>query len=69
MRLKTEAEKFYAEKSFAKAHELYARAMVMSNLRPAKRGGCSSAMPIRSGVRNSPPRLRDTTKIDQRASG
>ena len=32
MRLKTEAEKFYAEKSFAKAHELYARAMVMSNL-------------------------------------
>ena len=30
--LKTEAEKFYADKSFAKAHELYARAMVMSNL-------------------------------------
>ncbi|MDW8308091.1 MAG: hypothetical protein RMK20_01805, partial [Verrucomicrobiales bacterium] len=32
LRLKTEAEKFYAEKSYAKAHELYARAMVMSNL-------------------------------------
>jgi uncharacterized protein YfaS (alpha-2-macroglobulin family) len=30
--LKTEAEKFYAEKSFAKAHELYARAMLMSNI-------------------------------------
>src|ERR1051325_9600475 len=32
VRLKTDAEKFYAEKSFAKAHELYARAMVMSNI-------------------------------------
>lgn len=31
-RLKTDAEKFYAEKSFAKAHELYTRAMVMSNI-------------------------------------
>ena len=30
--LKTEAEKFYADKSFAKAHELYSRAMVMSNI-------------------------------------
>ncbi len=30
--LKTDAEKFYAEGSFAKAHELYARAMVMSNI-------------------------------------
>lgn len=30
--LKAEAEKFYADKSFAKAHELYARAMVMSNI-------------------------------------
>ena len=30
--LKTEAEKFYAEKSFAKAHELYGRTMVMSNI-------------------------------------
>ena len=29
--LKTEAEKLYADKSFAKAHELYARAMVMTN--------------------------------------
>ena len=30
--LKAEAEKFYADKSFGKAHELYARAMVMSNI-------------------------------------
>ena len=30
--LKTEAENFYADKSFAKAHELYGRAMVMSNI-------------------------------------
>ncbi len=30
--LKTDAEKFCAEGSFAKAHELYARAMVMSNI-------------------------------------
>ena len=30
--LKAEAEKFYAEKSFAKAHELYVRATEMSNL-------------------------------------
>ncbi|MCL4789576.1 MAG: alpha-2-macroglobulin, partial [Verrucomicrobia bacterium] len=30
--LKAEAEKFYADKSFAQAHELYARAMAMSNL-------------------------------------
>ncbi len=30
--LKAEAEKCYAEKSFAKANELYARAMVISNL-------------------------------------
>src|SRR5262245_56832829 len=30
--LKTEAEKFYADKSFAKAHELYARMMAMSNI-------------------------------------
>nr|MBP9902061.1 alpha-2-macroglobulin [Verrucomicrobiota bacterium] len=30
--LKAEAEKLYADKSFAKAHELYSRAMVMSNL-------------------------------------
>src|SRR5438445_2436161 len=32
VRLKADAEKFYAEKSFAKAHELYARAMAMSNI-------------------------------------
>src|SRR5262245_12223077 len=32
VRLKTDAEKFYAEKSFAKAHELYSRAMAMSNI-------------------------------------
>jgi len=31
-RLKADAEKFYAEGSFAKAHELYARALVMTNL-------------------------------------
>jgi len=31
-RLKADAEKLYAEGSFAKAHELYARAMEMSNL-------------------------------------
>ncbi|MFO1514229.1 MAG: MG2 domain-containing protein [Verrucomicrobiota bacterium] len=30
--LKADAEKLYAEGSFAKAHELYARAMVMSNI-------------------------------------
>lgn len=30
--LKADAEKLYAEKSFAQAHELYGRAMVMSNL-------------------------------------
>ena len=30
--LKAEAEKFYAEKSFAKAHELYVRAAEMSNI-------------------------------------
>jgi len=30
--LKAEAERFYAEKSFAKAQELYARAMGMSNI-------------------------------------
>lgn len=33
-RLKTDAETFYAEGSFAKAHELYAQAMGMSNLPP-----------------------------------
>src|ERR1041384_5389918 len=32
VRLKADAEKFYAEKSFAKAQELYARALVMSNI-------------------------------------
>ncbi|HEX5220154.1 MAG TPA: hypothetical protein VFZ59_11355, partial [Verrucomicrobiae bacterium] len=31
-RLKTEAEKLYAEGSYGKAHELYARAMEMSNI-------------------------------------
>lgn len=31
-KLKTDAETLYAEKSFAKAHELYARAMEMSNI-------------------------------------
>lgn len=31
-RLKTEAEQLYAEGSFAKAHELYGRAMLMSNI-------------------------------------
>jgi uncharacterized protein YfaS (alpha-2-macroglobulin family) len=30
--LKADAEKFYAEKSFSKAHELYARASLMSNI-------------------------------------
>ena len=30
--LKAEAEKFYADKSFAKAHELYSKAMEMSNI-------------------------------------
>ena len=30
--LKAEAEKFYADGSYAKAHELYARAMEMSNI-------------------------------------
>src|SRR3989442_1468813 len=30
--LKADAEKFYAEKSFSKAHELYSRAMNMSNI-------------------------------------
>lgn len=30
--LKADAEKFYADQSFAKAHELYAQAMVMSNI-------------------------------------
>ncbi len=30
--LKADAEKFYAEKSFSKAHELYARAVEMSNI-------------------------------------
>src|SRR5882724_1839599 len=30
--LKADAEKFYAEKSYSKAHELYARAMDMSNI-------------------------------------
>jgi hypothetical protein len=33
---KTEAEKFFAEKSFAQANELYARARVMSNLPAAE---------------------------------
>src|ERR1041385_465691 len=32
VRLKADAEKFYADKSFAKAHELYSRAVVMSNI-------------------------------------
>jgi uncharacterized protein YfaS (alpha-2-macroglobulin family) len=31
-RLKTDAEKFYTDGSFAQAHELYARAMLMSNI-------------------------------------
>lgn len=65
VRLKTEAEKFYAEKSFAKAHELYARAMVMSNL-PASEARWVFFRNADTLWRSQfATQTADTTKIDQ----
>ena len=63
--LKADAEKFYADKSFAKAHELYARAMVMSNLSSSEARwvffrNADTQWRAQAGTQTS-----DTTKLDQ----
>src|SRR6266850_563371 len=64
-RLKADAETFYADKSFAKAHELYSRAMVMSNITPNEARwvffrNADTLWRSQAGTESA-----DTTKIDQ----
>ena len=46
VKLKELAEKFYAEKSFSKAHELYARAMELPDLSPADARWVDDVLPV-----------------------
>src|SRR5580765_999097 len=63
--LKTEAEKFYADKSFAKANELYARAMVMSNLASNDARWVAFRNYDTQWRSQAATQTADTTKLDQ----
>src|ERR1051325_9740958 len=65
VRLKTDAEKFYAEKSFAKAHELYARAMVMSNITASEARWVFFRNADTLWRSQAATQTADTTKLDQ----
>ena len=63
--LKADAEKFYADKSFAKAHELYAKAMVMSNLAASEARWVFFRNADTSWRSQAGSQQSDTTKLDQ----
>jgi alpha-2-macroglobulin len=63
--LKADAEKFYAEGSFAKAHELYARAMVMSNITSNEARWVSFRNYDSQWRSAAATQTADTTKLDQ----
>ncbi len=62
--LKTEAEKFYADKSFAKAREVYARANV-TNLPPAESRWVEFRLADSQWRAQAATQTADTTKLDQ----
>jgi len=65
VRLKTDAEKLYAEKSFAKSHELYARALGMSNLPAAEARWVFFRNADTLWRSQAASQTADTTKLDQ----
>ncbi|HEU0039231.1 MAG TPA: alpha-2-macroglobulin, partial [Verrucomicrobiae bacterium] len=67
--LKAEAEKFYAEKSFAKAHELYSRAMEMSNITSNEARWVFFRNADTLWRSQAATESADTTKIDQAREG
>ncbi len=63
--LKAEAEKFYADGSYAKAHELYARALVMSNLSSNEARWVSFRHADSQWRSQAGTQTADTTRLDQ----
>jgi hypothetical protein len=63
--LKAEAEKFYADGSYAKAHELYARAMEMSNITSNEARWVFFRNADTQWRAQSGTQTADTTKLDQ----
>ena len=63
--LKDEAEKLYADKSFATAHELYARAMEMSNLTSNEARWIAFRNYDTQWRSQAATQTADTTKLDQ----
>lgn len=67
--LKAEAEKFYADRSFAKANELYSRAMVMSNITTNEAHWVFFRNADTLWRSQFATESADTTKIDQARAG
>jgi len=63
--LKAEAEKLYADGSYAKAHELYARAMVMSNISSNEARWVFFRNAETQWRAQAATQTADTTKLDQ----
>ena len=63
--LKAEAEKLHADGSYAKAHELYARAMVMSNISSNEARWVFFRNAETQWRAQAATQTADTTKLDQ----